>query len=162
MSIKSKIDCMLDVLASKPTDIDLSAIACLFSEIRKTIGEDLDRINTNSGSSQPGAAVTSELSDKVSKLESEISSFSKMFSHLKNVTIGKVNIIYKNSTLKEKIVADINSENLSFDAFLRIKDQIDHQFNTSWFPQEKEFVIQKNHVVIPENYKSGGIPWLHA
>jgi hypothetical protein len=161
MSINDRISTMLSDLSAHPSDVDLSAIASLLSEIREIISKDPDRVVTENGLSQPEAANIEGLKAKISSLENNLKSFNGLFGHLKNVLAGKVDIVYKNSKLRDEIIADLSSEALSVETFLKMQSQIEHQFNTAWFPQEKSISVSRDRVLVPANHKSGGSPWHH-
>lgn len=162
MSISDRISSAISDLSDRPSDVDLSAIASLLLEIRETIGTGPYRIETENGLSQPGAAETESLKAKIEKLENDIKSYGCLFDHLKDVLRGKVDIVYKGSKLRDSIFADLSSKELSVESFLKLQSQIEHQFNTSWFPPQHTMAVSSNHVLVPANHKSGGSPWQHA
>ena len=159
MNISDRISSVLSDLSSRPSDIDLSAIASLLSEIREIIGAGPDRTGTENGLSQPDTAIIEGLKAKVQNLENDIKSYGCLFDHLKEVLRGKVDIVYKGSKLRDSIFADLSSKELSVESFLKLQSQIEHQFNTSWFPPQHTMAVSSDHVLVPANHKSGGSPW---
>jgi hypothetical protein len=160
MNLSDRIEIALRELTTNPREIDLSSVSQLLSDIRETIGDGLDRVTAENSLSQLGAA-SNDSTQKISVLEKELATYRDLLDSLKNSLIGKIDILYKNSPLKSDILSELTEESLSIKAFLKLRSQIEHQFNTSWLPEANPVRLSKGQVINPANSKSGGNPWHH-
>ena len=158
MNIASSIATVLQNLQANPAEVDLSEIKALLSAAHEALSKGaISGALDSTKATQQQAERIQQQAERIAELEASVSAFKVLLTDLKCKAAGKVNLVYKDSSLKTSLLESLNSDSLPLESFLKLQEQVEYEFNSAWFPEKRQLPILKQNPLNTSLYKTGGI-----